>query len=311
MKFVNKMYLLFLMPLLFPITAFAWDYTGHVVIAQIAYNNLTPVAKQKADILANIIYNNLPEYQQNKIDRYYYNASTFAKIAELPDVWRKDNLGTIFSNNGAIPPLSILFYSDVPTRGLHFIDEPYSASSQCDDIKPFNVVWAVNKLESSFKNTQNPHTQAVEMVLEEHYIGDIHQPLHTISRVDNSCLYDGGGNEFCVKWNSSQDHCSKSLHQLWDSAVGYLNLRENVQSIAYALEQIYPESEFNNELKDDNPSDWAKANYQYADFIYSLQVGQGVTPEYYQKGQSIAKKQLALAGYRLANVINSQFSNKD
>lgn len=293
---------------IFPVLSFAWGWTGHVVIAQIAYNNLTPAAKLKADNLANIIYEHLPTYEQEKLDRNYSNASTFAKIALLPDVWRKWHLGTIFTANDALPPLSMILYSASSTEAWHFINLPYPASSSCNEIQPENVAWAISKIETAFPTTKMTNTQAVLMVLEEHYIGDIYQPLHTISRVDSLCNNDEGGNEFCIRYGEGS-RCSKSLHALWDSGVGYLRPKENILSLAYELQQLNPKNTFSTKLVDNNPMDWAKDNYAYADFIYSLEEGEKPTPDYYQQGQFIAKKQLALAGYRLAEVLNAQLAD--
>ncbi len=308
--FIKKLFKLFIIPclIIMPLSANAWNYNGHVIIAQIAYNNLTPKAKQKADVLANIIYNNLDAYQQNILNKNYYNASTFAKIAELPDVWREDNLLQIFLQNNAFPPWHILFYTLVPTKGLHFLNLPYPQSNHCQDMQPFNVVWAIIKLEDTFQYTNSENAQAVIMVLEEHYIGDIHQPLHTISRYNAMCANDEGGNSFCLKYNNYNGRCSKSLHQLWDTAVGYIKQHDNIQSDAYDLQQTYPLNQFNNDLNDNNPLDWAKANYVYANFIYGLNEGEKPTPQYYWQGQLIAKKQMALAGYRLAKVLNSELN---
>lgn len=47
-----------------------------------------------------------------------------------------------------------------------------------------------------------------------HLIGDIHQPLHAISRIDPETLQsDGGGNDFNVKYSYSSPI---PLHALWD-----------------------------------------------------------------------------------------------
>ncbi len=305
-KYISKLIILILFIFL-PFTSYAWNYTGHVIIAQIAYNNLTPSAKQKADILANIIYDHLPSYQQNMLANYYPSASTFAKIAELPDVWRNDNLLQIFLNNGALPPWHLLAYSLVPSKGLHFANLPYPQTSQCQDFEPFNVVWGINQFESVFKTTNSQNAQAVLMVLEEHYIGDIHQPLHTISRYNAMCVNDEGGNDFCLKYNYYNGRCSKNLHQLWDSAVGYIREYNDIQETATELQQSFPQNLFVAELNDNNPRDWATANYAYADFIYGLNEGQKPSSRYYSQGQKIAEKQLALAGYRLAKVLNAEF----
>jgi hypothetical protein len=306
-KLFNQL-IIFLIFTTTPLIANAWNYVGHVIIAQIAYNNLTPKAKQKADTLANIIYNNLPLYQQNILDKNFYNAATFAKIAELPDVWRNNNLLEIFLNNNALPPLHLLLYSLVPTKDLHYSNLPYPQGSHCQDIGPFNVVWGINKLTDTFQYTKSENAQAVLMVLEEHYIGDIHQPLHTISRYNAMCVNDEGGNDFCLKYNNHKDRCSKNLHQLWDSGVGYIKQHANIQSDAYELQRVYPLSQFKNDLNDNNPMDWAKSNYAYANFIYNLDEGAKPSAEYYRQGQLISKKQMALAGYRLAKVINSELN---
>lgn len=304
-KCIYKFIIIFSL-IIFPLTTNAWNYTGHVIIAQIAYDNLTPPVKQKADILANIIYDHLYPTQQNMLDKYYGSASTFAKIAELPDVWRNDNLLQIFLTNGALPPLHLLMYSLVPSKGLHFLNLPYPQSSRCQDFEPFNVVWGINQFENVFKSTNSQNSRAVLMVLEEHYIGDIHQPLHTISRFNGMCVDDEGGNDFCLKYNNYNGRCSKSLHQLWDTGVGFIKEYSDIQSTAEQLQQQFPANQFINDLKDNNPQDWATANYAYADFIYGLREGQRPSANYYRQGQLIAEKQMVLAGYRLAKVLNAE-----
>lgn len=304
-KYIFK-FIIILFLIIFPFATYAWNYTGHVIIAQIAYDNLTPSAKQKADILANIIYNNLSSYQQNMLNKYYGSASTFAKIAELPDVWRNDNLLQIFLTNDALPPLHLLVYSLVPSKGLHFLNLPYPQSSHCQDFEPFNVVWGINQFQHVFNSTTSQNSQAVLMVLEEHYIGDIHQPLHTISRYNGMCVDDEGGNDFCLKYNNYNGRCSKSLHQLWDTGVGYIKEYNDIEITAEQLQQQFPANLFTNDLNDNNPQDWATANYAYADFIYSLPEGQRPSANYYKQGKLIAEKQMALAGYRLAKVLNAE-----
>ncbi len=57
------------------------------------------------------------------------------------------------------------------------------------------------------------------MVFLEHFVGDIHQPLHVISRITNGCAEDKGGNDFCFR-ESKTSYCRKNLHALWDNALG-------------------------------------------------------------------------------------------
>lgn len=281
----------------------AWNYTGHVLIAQIAYDNLNPEAKKKADELSLLIFNNLPESQQDKLNKQYSNASTFAKVAILPDVWRKWKVSTLFKKFNALPPLNLFLSLEEPTANWHFIDQAYPAFKNCNTVESSNVVWAINKLENNLSKTKTENSKALQMVLLEHYIGDIHQPLHNMTNVKNGCEGDRGGNNFCLRQNQS-GKCIKNLHSLWDSAVGYLKPHENIKQLAYELENLYPESQFTNQFKKTEVNQWANENYANAAFVYNTQEFTKPNPEYFQNGQMIAKSQLALAGYRLAQELN-------
>lgn len=283
-------------------STYSWNYTGHVVIAQIAYNNLNPDKKNKADQLAKIIMNELPEEQKEKLNRYYPNASDFAKLAMMPDVWRKWKLATLFNKFNANIPLNLILYSNQNTASWHFVDACYPKNLYCMPYERKNAIWAINKIESDLASKNNEQTEALLMVLLEHYIGDIHQPLHTITNIATNPLGDRGGNDFCIKINKN-GRCTKNLHSLWDSGVGYLKPRENIQEVAYDIQQNYPINKIPNQ-KENNSQRWANESYQYAPFIYRLEKNTGPSKDYYMNGQNIAKSQIALAGYRLARALN-------
>ncbi len=281
----------------------AWSFTGHVLIAQIAYDNLIPAVKQKAKALADIMFNQLPNVEQEKLNQKYASASTFAKIAMLPDVWRKWKVKTIFNKFDAPLPTNLISDANQSTQPWHYIAAAYPANNNCSTIQPYNVVWAINTLKTDLSNTRNPQAEAVLMTLEEHYVGDVNQPLHTFTNVNHECQSDKGGNDFCLRMNK-KDRCTKSLHSLWDNGVGFIKPKMNIAAAAYQLEQRYPKTEFALQLNDNNPMDWAKRSYGDAGFIDSLAQGEKPTPTYYRRGQQLATTQLALAGYQLAALLN-------
>ncbi len=52
-----------------------------------------------------------------------------------------------------------------------------------------------------------------------HVVGDIHQPLHSASRITREQLRgDRGGNSFLIKYSGE----ISNLHSLWDSGMGKL-----------------------------------------------------------------------------------------
>ncbi len=301
MKFIV---LVMLLCLSFSSTVFAWNYVGHVLIAQIAYDQLSSDKKIKVDILATRIFNLLPPSQQVRLNDRYPNTSTFAKVALLPDVWRRWHVGTLFTKFDANMPADFIAFSDRATSHWHFVDIPYPANKHCrSTVDSDNAVWAIQKISSDLEHTDNQNTHAMLLIMLAHYIGDIHQPLHTMTNVSQSCAGDRGGNDFCIRTNAS-GNCIKNLHSLWDSGVGYLNANRNIKQLAYGLEQQYPMKQFSKELQETNAMSWVLESNAKATFIYSLSQYTTPSPAYYQQGQTIAKSQLILAGYRLSRILN-------
>ena len=62
----------------------------------------------------------------------------------------------------------------------------------------------------------NEEGRSVALRLLLHFYGDIHQPLHCLSRYsDDNTDGDKGGNEFDLKYRLSADN----LHALWDNVI--------------------------------------------------------------------------------------------
>jgi len=292
--------------LLFSSTLFAWGFKGHVLVAQIAYNNLTPTAQNKVNRLSTIIFQRLSERWQERLNRNYNDVSNFAKIAVLPDNWRNWKLGTIFQHFDAPIPSSLSDYVYKSTAAWHFINQPFP-NTTCHTIKPKNVVWALQNIIYALSHEKNQNAQAVLLTLLTHWVGDANQPLHTISKVDSQCREDRGGNLYCLR-ESRGRKCRKNLHQLWDNAVGFLKNRKNLLNESIKLQERYPKSAFPEVVITSRPDEWVKQEYRYASFIYSTPKLQKPSPGYYRKGQQIAQRQIILAGYRLAYLLDAAFS---
>jgi hypothetical protein len=298
-KILSALFLI--LSLVFSSHVIAWSDTGHVIAAEIAYNQLNAEKKKQMDAYAKVIFDALTETKKKELNYKFYNASLFAKTAALPDGWRSEKLDELFENFQAQVPANLLTASQEQTDKWHYIDTPYPNTTQCQISEEKNVVWSIDQLEKSISNENNFYSKALEIVLLTHYIGDIHQPLHTVTNVSLSCAGDRGGNNYCLKANT-KGKCKQNLHALWDSAVGYLNKRENIKNLAFELQQTYPASQFQNEINLNNTNQWLDNKNIF--FVYSTPQYTKPNDAYYQKGQEIAKQQLALAGYRLAAKLN-------
>jgi len=194
-------------------SANAWWGTGHLLVARIAYDLLS---KESPDQLAKAekILGNLNNSVTSKKEKYH----RFVECATYADD---------FKYHGG-------FYQ----KTWHFIDQPYydqgGGASKYPDFKPdeHNSVEAleglidwmnnysasnypVNTVKAAGGSAKETYSTALRLII--HYVGDIHQPLHSVSRVDDSYKAgDRGGNSVRLP---SKDGAS-NLHAVWD-AVAY------------------------------------------------------------------------------------------
>jgi hypothetical protein len=265
----------------------AWVDSGHMVIAEIAYDRLTPAARVQA--------NDLLKIGGTERTRDFLGAACWA-----------DDIRRERRNTGK------WHYID-----LHFRTDGKPTSNQPD---AKNVVWAIKKFRHILADMSEPpenRAEALRFIL--HFVGDVHQPLHSVSR-DTDELPDGdaGGNKFPIEPPDSFESGRRpqNLHALWDLGCGLFpsttahfrpltpEHREEIEAIAKKIEHDRPWSRAI--VGDTNPMDWAKESLNYAKtVVYGLQEGAVPTPAYLEKGESVSETRAADAGYRLAALLNS------
>lgn len=119
-------------------------------------------------------------------------------------------------------------------NGWHYITQawvPKEIKNKLSEIKNSelrpgddNIVWAINEMKRTLRNTNSSavddhFAKSFALIWLIHLVGDIHQPLHAISRIDPKTLkQDSGGNNFTVKINKKT---LIPLHTIWDE-----NLRQ-------------------------------------------------------------------------------------
>lgn len=270
---------LFLSVAILPNTVLAWNADGHRIVAQIAYDNLTPAARQKVT------------QQMQQFNAIYPKNANFIDAATWPDVLKLQGV-TAFNS-------------------WHWINMGYSQQgARYYRPQQQNVVWAINQAQKVLANSNaTPFDQALFLAFLIHFTGDIHQPLHCISLYNRQFPQgDTGGHDYTV-----QAGYGDNLHSYWDQGVGYFSAdgrryplsSDQVTQLAKQIEVKYPESYFGPQAHDLNPYDWAHESYTIAKtFVYTIPFNSTPTPQYVAQGQQIVQQRLALAGYRLANVLN-------
>lgn len=274
----------------------AWDDAGHMTIAAEAFRQLSPEKKAQAvEVLKNH-----PDYQQ-WLKAYHPNPQVdfgtylFMRCSTWPDEVR-----------GSGSPY------DHPN--WHFIDYPLRPPSFAfeQDARPTNdVLFGIAQCEKTLSDTQaDPVLRAVYLSYLVHLIGDMHQPLHCESFYSDAYPNgDRGGNDVYVRLPQGVSR----LHPIWDGLLGTTpNLAVECRN-AFAVHVDYPRAALPELRKDTTPLAWSlesrKLAIEYGYLNGHLKgstnaAGAPPLPDGYLKAATaVAKRQAALAGYRLADEI--------
>ena len=178
-------------------SAYAWGCKGHQTVAFLAEKHLTTEAKLmfQALLTANPIDPQLKRFCGNAV------MDVFADAATWPDDERS---------------------RDPKTAPWHFIDIPMGATqSQVAAACGAEgcVTQAITQQLAILKDKTSPATKradALRFII--HFVGDLHQPLHTTTNSDR------GGNCVPVKYLKRNPHASggsysPNLHGIWDTEI--------------------------------------------------------------------------------------------
>ena len=287
-------------------SAYAWNGYGHMVVAAVAYDQLT--TESKARVTALLKMN--PEYSSWVADASpeYKDQIAFMRAATWPD-YIKHAAG--YSNDGEKPKgakaTQNIGYSDkLMHRYWHYEDLPFSPDGTplIEPVKPN----AETQIKAFRKVLADKHASAelksYDLVWLLHLVGDVHQPLHATSRfTKDDPNGDRGGNDvaLCAK------PCRNELHAAWDSILG--NSNNPIKAMLYAKKLGEPNAA---KAAISGEDKWIKESLEVAETqVYIDPIGAGIGPytltkEYRTHARSIAKARVALAGARLANLINEE-----
>lgn len=290
--------------LLTPATASGWDATGHQVVARIAWDNMSPRARSAAVALLRSAPGDaglaqlFPDDARPLAER---ERELFLKASVWPDIARdnpKYHRGDWHYVN--------IFWEARPSPDTCPIDRP--------DLIP--VGGAVRRLQE-FQATTDDRTldardRAVQLAWLLHLAGDIHQPLHSSARITPEHPEgDRGGNLFPLEGTP------RNLHSYWDGILTRAFPRDPGETddayagrIAAALQQRQPRSAFQPRLNPGEFDAWAREGYVTAKRVAytGIEPGQRPTDAYARQALAAAEPAAALAGYRLAQMLERLFA---
>jgi hypothetical protein len=308
---------------LLPVPAFAWGAIGHMAVAYVAYQKLTPAAQARVRDLLKLN----PDYA--KWDKQVPPGASAAEhdmmIFAFASVWADDIKGEPqYSDDGSqggnVPdgsPSSSqnIGYSDLLRhRYWHFVDTPFSPDHTRVEPSPTpNAETQIVAFRKVLASSQSDELKSYDLAWLLHLVGDVHQPLHAVARFTQAETHgDAGGNKVKLTGDASSN-----LHAYWDDLPGTdcKFCSEKVQCFNRAMV-------FSKELKPATPASgrntdtarWIQESFEYARTnVYQTPIGVGDGPytivpwsSYEVRAYKLAQKHIALAGARLAQVLNEE-----
>jgi hypothetical protein len=184
------------------------------------------------------------------------------------------------------------------TRSWHYANaeegaEAYDLERDCPGERSC-VVEQINLDLAVLRDPETTYAAKVEtLMFLVHFVGDIHQPLH-LGRAS-----DRGGNSIRVEFNRKKTN----LHSLWDSGLmnhTKLDRGKYLKGLMGLARKMEPDSL--------DPVDWATGSLKLAySNAYAIPKDGKLGDEYYGRNISVVNQRLAIAGLRLAAVLNDLY----
>ena len=198
----------------------------------------------------------------------------------------------------------------------HYIDYPITAPGDITPTSPpdaENAITALTEQAVILKDrTAKPEARGIAVCWLEHIIGDLHQPMHTVSLYSEKFPKgDKGGNLVWVQ--PSPGGQSVNLHALWDTLLTDTEAYQDASNIATALRnRADTKRDALAEVKEMDPNAWVKESVDIAYHLAYLdgkiqsgtkKQGAPLPAGYLKTAKAAAEKRTALAGYRLADAM--------
>ncbi len=294
----------------------AWDHFAHMEVAAVAFKDLTPATRRNVARLLKINprYTNwIVGAKRGDEDRTaFMRASTWADSIKLDPRYTSDppSAATAGQNVG---------YADRSRHAdWHFVDQPISPDRT--PVVPARVPNAATQLPLFRAALADPRAgddlKSYDLVWLLHLVGDVHQPLHCVSRYDAADRQgDRGGNAVRIMGNTPPPVCDDprfcpfgpptELHAFYDDILGAGYAVGPPQQAAERLPRPDPKLAAVTDEKV-----WIQEGLELARsavYVPPIGVGDGpfaITPEYQKAAIDLARRRVALAGARLARILN-------
>jgi S1/P1 Nuclease len=251
--------------------ALAWGQAGHRIIADVAREHLSPVARSRI--------------------RQLLGNDDLAAVSVWADTVKTERPETFGWHFVDIPMNSGGFSQ---ARDCHQPDQRHPESKQDHHNCVVDRILLFEQVLADKSATPTERLEALKFLV--HFVGDIHQPMHAIAEAR-------GGNEIrIVEFGAAE--CGNrpcNLHFAWD--IGLIeHSHRSERQYSSDLEDLIVRRQLSFDAQG-SAEHWANASFQLAKKVW-VNDGGSIDENYYRANIRILDNQLALAGIRLAALLN-------
>ncbi len=305
----------------FTVPLMAWGPIGHMAVANVAYQKLTPGAKTRVLDLLRLN----PEYAswEKQIPAGTSAEDRDRMIFMMASNWADDIKGDPrYSDDGPDPNIpdgatssQNVGYADLYRhRYWHFVDIPFSPDHTALPAVPTpNIQTQIVAFRAVLNSSQPDELKSYDLVWLVHLVGDIHQPLHATTRITKAKPKgDAGGNGVKLFGDAAPN-----LHAYWDDLAGFdcdfcKNKSRCIDRAMVFSKRLKAPAAM--AVRQTDPAEWARESLAAArSEVYRLpiEVSSGpytIVPQsaYDTAAYRLAQQRIALAGARLAEVLNHE-----
>ncbi|HYB94121.1 MAG TPA: S1/P1 nuclease [Vicinamibacterales bacterium] len=256
----------------------AWGAQGHRLVGLIAAERLTPAARQQVNWLL--------------------DGQTLADVSSWADTITGEQVQSSYWHYLNIPPDARGYDRDRDCPRQPGV-EAGSRSDRWRDCVVDRITYWEQRLADP-KLDRADRATALKFVV--HFIGDLHQPFHAlgVGRGGNDVRVSVFGQSDCSNDPARPSPCN--LHSVWD---GRLISRRNLDDGRYLgeLNKLIAQKGWSASQSPGTPAQWAEQSFRLAKEAL-VDNGANIDEGYFRRHIGVIEERMALAGLRLAAVLN-------
>lgn len=199
-------------------------------------------------------------------------------------------------------PAALASYQQYPTATWHYENHLYDPNKLAKDCRipvKGQLEKALLAIDQALQEKRTLEQEAILVAFAMHLIEDVHQPLHTSTRVESGCKHDIGGNRYCLEKKAGR--CVQTLHHLWDRGFGVSNNVKFLKQVELGKPSTLP---FRNELA----LILAEGQMVIPD-VYNTQKSRVPHQDYMKKAEMIAKERFTKAATRVTYYLKAHYKS--